>query len=968
LQRKLPLGPILKKIISILILFCYFTGFGQIKNIGTPNIIKYPKSVYKAGTQNWGITQDENGFMYFANNEGVLIFNGLEWQRVEVVPAKPIRSIFRDSKNNIYIGFLNDFGVLQQNEKGLLSFKSLRPLLPDEIGDFNDIWKIHEIPEGIVFQTFEYFFLLSDDQIKVVEPEQRFYFSFNVNGRLLLHEPNIGVSEYINGALRKVSGLDELKDREIWEMLSIRDDYLLICTRGHGIFKLANGKLEKWETPVNSMVEEYKLYSAINIEGNYFAFGTILNGLFISDFDGNIVQHINNTKGLQNNTVLSLYADINGNLWAGLDIGIDFIELNSPITYLIDSKEMGTGYCACVHDNKLYLGTNQGLFVKPFNEFLFTDDEFVMVENTAGQVWSLDVFDDQLICGHHSGTFLVRETEATQISKEEGGWKYIALKNHPDLLLGGHYDGLVLLKNGLDGWMFHKKIKGFYESCRFLEQSDDSDIWVSHGASGIFRINLANSYDSVLSYTLYHSGNGLPSDENNIVFSLFDEIIVSTIDGIYQFDKTTDDFKKSDKFVHIFDFDGRINALETDKWDNLWYISGNELGVMRLNEENKYTKISLPFAQLDGKFVNGFEFIYPFNNKHVIIGIDNGFAHYSSNYTKLYNQPFKAFITSVELPYIDSVINFYNVSKNQRNYKFPFNKNHIKFYFTSPFYENPQNLKFSYFLEGFSDEWSDWSPNNFNELTNLPDGNYRFIVKSKNLYGIESEISHFDFTITPPWYRSLIATFIYIVTLGFLIFIAIKVLQTRIKKSKTEEKLRYLRELKKKDEQYEHQAGLSEREINKLRNDKLRTEMIHRDKELANQTMNIVQKNKFILKIKEELAQINKSTQNPEVKIKLDLLGQKLDREIDNKQQYKVFETYFEEAHEEFFSRIKEKHPQLSPRELHLCAYLRMNLSTKEIATLLNISVRGVEISRYRLRKKLELSPRENLSIYITNI
>jgi DNA-binding CsgD family transcriptional regulator len=144
--------------------------------------------------------------------------------------------------------------------------------------------------------------------------------------------------------------------------------------------------------------------------------------------------------------------------------------------------------------------------------------------------------------------------------------------------------------------------------------------------------------------------------------------------------------------------------------------------------------------------------------------------------------------------------------------------------------------------------------------------------------------------------------------------------------------------------------------------------MVYRDKELANQTMGIIQKNKLLLKLKEELDLIQKSTDDPQLRTRLLVITRRLDKEIDNKQQNKIFETYFEEVHEEFFNRIKEKHPNLSPRDLNLSAYIRMNLTTKEIATLLNITGRGVEIGRYRLRKKLDLPREVNLSTYLSNI
>jgi FixJ family two-component response regulator len=104
------------------------------------------------------------------------------------------------------------------------------------------------------------------------------------------------------------------------------------------------------------------------------------------------------------------------------------------------------------------------------------------------------------------------------------------------------------------------------------------------------------------------------------------------------------------------------------------------------------------------------------------------------------------------------------------------------------------------------------------------------------------------------------------------------------------------------------------------------------------------------------------------LKSKISLIINRIDKEFDDKKQNKLFETYFDEVHEDFFKRLTEKFPTLTPREQKLCAYIKMNIATKEIATLQNISTRGVEISRYRLRKKLGIDRDANLGTYISGI
>jgi DNA-binding CsgD family transcriptional regulator len=105
---------------------------------------------------------------------------------------------------------------------------------------------------------------------------------------------------------------------------------------------------------------------------------------------------------------------------------------------------------------------------------------------------------------------------------------------------------------------------------------------------------------------------------------------------------------------------------------------------------------------------------------------------------------------------------------------------------------------------------------------------------------------------------------------------------------------------------------------------------------------------------------VNKTAKN-----KIRSLKREISKEIDVKHQNKIFEAYFDEANEKLFKQLKERFPDLTPYDLRLCAFIRMNISTKEIAAILNISYRGAEVSRYRLRKKLKLSRGESLSAFI---
>jgi DNA-binding CsgD family transcriptional regulator len=93
----------------------------------------------------------------------------------------------------------------------------------------------------------------------------------------------------------------------------------------------------------------------------------------------------------------------------------------------------------------------------------------------------------------------------------------------------------------------------------------------------------------------------------------------------------------------------------------------------------------------------------------------------------------------------------------------------------------------------------------------------------------------------------------------------------------------------------------------------------------------------------------------------------KVDNSIAHKDEWKIFEYNFNQVHEEFFFQLKKRFPDLTHKDLKICAYIKMNLTTKEIAPLLNISIRGVETHRYRLKRKLNLDNDNSLATYLRN-
>jgi DNA-binding CsgD family transcriptional regulator len=588
-----------------------------------------------------------------------------------------------------------------------------------------------------------------------------------------------------------------------------------------------------------------------------------------------------------------------------------------------------------------------------------------LIETTRGQVWKLQVIDGQLFCGNNNGTFLIKGPDAQLITDIAGGWTYLKLPGHENKLIAGTYSGMVLLGKTGNSWTATKKIKGFNESCRLLEVDTDGSIWMSHGFKGVFHIFLNEELDSVYRVDFYNSSNGFDTDFGINVVKLNDKIFFTAPAGVYEYNQIADSFEKSLFFKDLIQAEGLSKLVEDEK-GNIWYFANKELNVLRKQEDGAFVNISLPFKQIKGNFIGGFEFVYPIDEHNVLFGASNGFIHYNPNQFKDYQLPFSACINKVSLLNPDSII-FSGHKPITEIYKpvIKFRNNGLYFSFSASDFENPEKTEFSTFLDGYDTEWTGWEVRYSREFTNLHEGDYTFYVKARNIYEVETEPVHYKFTIHPPWVRTWVAYVIYTIFGLLIIWIVLMIIKRKINQLHQKEKKRQQEKFKEREEKLQRETLEAEKEIIRLRNEKLSEQMILKDKELANSTMDMIQKNKLLTRIKNDLKKMTSKAVDTELKSQIHILSREINKELDTEKQWEVFETHFENVHEAFLNRLKTQYPELSPRELKLCAYLRMNISSKEIAVLMNISTRGVEISRYRLRRKLKLTRDENLTDFI---
>ncbi len=955
---------------TFLLVFICLSGFlfAQNSRIGIPKITNYDISEIHSGPQTWMISPSMEGLMYFANNDGVFRFDGQNWDKFPLPSGTVVRSVLESGDGVIYAGGFNEIGFFSYDLKGNFRFNSLTAIIPDSLKDFGEVWKIHEMPQGIVFQSFEQIMIFSDSSFRIIKPEKQFHFSFKVHDEIYVQEPEKGLFRLAGNRLIAIPDNGLIGNELIWAMLP-HPKGILICTAQNGIYLYDGLGMKEWKNPAADYLKRSQLYCGLKTKNGHYAFGTIQNGILCCDDEGNIFQIVNQNGGLQDNTVLSIAEDQYENLWLGLDNGISYIETHSPLRYLNQNSGFSAGYAIKIFKENIYFGTNRGVLHTSWPDLQAHayNADFSPIIGCEGQVWCLQEIDSSLFCGHNNGVFLIDNLKAEMISDVPGGWTFLQPEDRKDILLCGTYTGISRFEKKQGKWLLtHRQIEGFGESSRFLVQASKQKIWMSHGYKGIYRLFFNEDYSRVLSFNFYDEKAGLPSFKGNNVFEIDQQSVFTTDSGVYAYNPGMNRFQPDDVFNKIANHKP-INFLYQERGSNIWYFTFSEAGVLRRQEDGSLVNIELPFREMENSFIKGFQFVYPYNPEHVFFASQKGFVHYNPSYQKDYKHPFQSYIHAVTVMANDSAL-FCGDPQGQKNEPLlPYRYNQLEFEFSANDFENPLSLLFSTYLEGFETEWTPWSERNSREFTNLKHGRYVFRVRAKNIYSQLSSESVYGFEILPPWYLSKLAYTSYAFLLLFIFYQIYRYNRMRIRKSEAREKERQQRLFREKEKRLKTQALESEKEVIKLRNEKLRAEMMQKDKELANATMQMIQKGKTLQSIKTKLLSLKNESKDDLTKNQIQSLIRKINKEIDTEGQWEVFEHHFESVHEEFLKRIKADFPDLSPRELKLCAYLRLNISSKEIATLMNISTRGVEISRYRLRRKLKLGRQTNLSDFIIN-
>ena len=937
--------------LTLIFLFLTSSGFGWAVN-ANHGVISFAQNDYMGARQNWSVNAAENGFLYFANHSGLLVFDGTNWKLYNQPNQATMRCVKAESDSIIYTGGYMEFGYWKKDQKGDFSYHSLNQKASQFIRDYNNVefWDIAIKDNYVYFRSYTQILAYHNDSVIPIEQEGYYPVMNAVNGKILVAVQDSGLFEIKGKDVVPFVKDDVFSGKQIKFIIPFINDQVLIGTGEHGIFLWNGEQLKEWNSEWTDYFIKNELNRACFTTDHKVIVGTLIDGIVEFDETGKPEIKVNSRNGLPNNTVLGITTDKWQNIWIAMDVGIGFVSGDQNSSFIIH-KLPGTGaiYSTAIFENKLYLGTNQGLFEKSLD---LNDPGISLVPETQDQIWELKVIDNQLLVGHNQGTFTISRDVSKKISGETGGFNFVEDPFNPGLIIQSTYNRLMVFNRTPNGVEKRNYIEGFSNLIRYLEFDHLGNLWAGHMHRGIYKIKLDDQRTKVLANGVKRYGSEIFGKEGHLnVFKVENRIIFTTGNQLFTYDDLQDSIVEYTALNDALEKYKRSHRIIVAPNHHYWFIGKEFIGLFSIARDKVQLIKEFPASLFsDPLLVEGFENLLPLNETSAILCLQNGVALLDAATPNSLVERIKLYtpiLRHIEINNNKGQKTVLPLQSNDFEIKHAFNNLQLQFSFPLL---NDLPVYYQYMLEGLDSQWSEKTRNPQFNLIRLPRGKYIMKVKAVDLWGNESRIHTLSFHVLPPFSTSPWAILLYMLLLiaSLLLFRSWGIRQTRRK------------------EQLQHETR--EKELIRLRNEKLRNEVQHKSKELANSTMAIIKKNEFLLELKKIVFKQKSELGSRYPDKYFNYLNRKIDENISNRDDWQIFEMNFERAHEQFFTKMKEQFPDLTPSDLQLSAYLRMNLSSKEIAPLLGISVRGVENHRYRLRKKMNIEHDNSLTDVILAI
>ncbi|MFW6259360.1 MAG: hypothetical protein ACOC1R_00355, partial [Tangfeifania sp.] len=794
----------------------------------------FNKKDYSAGNQNWSVDAAQNGFVYFANHKGLLEFDGISWALHKLPNETILRSVLVASDSLIYTGGYRELGYWKRDRQNNLTYFSLNNLAGRYFSNNEEFWNIAMQGDTIFFHSFGTILMYQNNSVSQLELPGFASIMNRCRNKILVGIRERGIFKIQDERLMPYITDPRLTNAILRFIIPYKNNKLLIGTASNGIFEWNGDSLQEWNATWTDYFIKNDLNRAHINEKGQLILGTIVDGIVVFDEKNQHIASYKTSNGLQNNTILGIDSDKFGNIWLALNSGIDFISSQSTQGIKIENiPGIGSIYDAAIFENKIYLGTNRGLYYKPLEE---KNSSYMLIDGAQGQVWHCDVIDETLVVGFNEGVIGIKNGKAQMISNQPGGFSIRRDPFHPEeVFIEATYSNLVALEK--NGEVFKQKgtIKGFLDLIRYIEFDHTGNLWVSHMRRGIYKLQLNSARDSVVASKYYGQNSVFGKDHSLHVFKIENRIVFTTENLIYTYDDLNDTIIPFEKLNQQLGEFSKAHRIIKGPDSHYWLISKEKIGLFSIfNDEVKLLKTIPKELFSSNEIIDVYENVYPVSPTESILCMENGIAFINTEEANI-NPMIHRFTPKLrKITLTDNQGNHgeYTIEKNLLQIKYRYNN--IAIFYSFPHYTHAP-IKFQSQMAGLNPEWSGKKDKPVFNFERLPEGKYELMVKAIDPWGNESRVQNLKIEVLPPWYLSNFAQSGYVL---FFVSIIIGLQLWGIRRTRKKER---------------RQLELREQELIKVRNEKLQNEVKHKSKELANSTMSIIKKNEFLLKLKDTL-------------------------------------------------------------------------------------------------------------------
>lgn len=857
-----------------------------------------------ASNQNWDIDVSDDHMIYVANHAGLSTYNGQSWTLFELPEKMIIRSVLSDG-DRIYTGSYEEFGFWKKDEFGQLAYHSLKSKFKEGFTESEEFWQILKFNEQIIFRSFGALYIYDGEIIERISKDFDISSLTVYDNKLLIGSLSDGLFQLkgkdivpynFSNASQKITSVSHIAAHE---------NSLIIYNPTQGVYLYTEDTLQLLPEKINNSLSDFVLNKIQPIDHNTIAFGTIKNGIILYKIKSNTLQILNKEAGLKNNTVLGLSAN-KDHLWIALDNGISRIDLKSEFVYYYDKTgQLGTVYDITFFHNQYYLASNTGIYT-------FKNNQLELIENSEGHSWEFFIHNDTLFCAHNNGTYILDKNKLVLINGSFSGvYSYLPMHN---FILQSTYSGIGAI-TCKDKTLLVERLEGMHIPIDKIVNQNDHILWATHPYSGLYRLHFDSTTPQIKKVDNFSENATI--ERNKVVLQKIANTVYFVIDAKWY---TFQD--ESESFELFTTLNNKKLIGKND--DELWFIDEKNPSVLLSYTSDFKEKYQVKNDKLFALSVKGYEKLVSVNDSTKLINLNDGFAvlHQNKIQQKSFIKPTINFITSNARPF-----------KTENDSVLKLTYQQAKSIYLNVHTPGSFNNSLVYNLEGITNQTGDITKGSLT-LKNLSAGNYLLTIFEKGSPELNKTL-HIE--VLPPWYLSTLMKIFYV-----LLLLASFYFLNQYQKKKAKKEQAALE--KNLNDEAKQQLQLAEK-------NNLIKEVKIKKRELSNTTASVIQKNETIILLINELNRLLKSS--PDLARTKHVIHTSK-KQLDNQKDWQLFESNFNDLNEDFFKSLTKAFPKMTSKDLKLCAYIKIGLTSKEIAPLMGITTRGVELHRYRLRRKLK--------------